>query len=232
MAKSQYDALRPRMRHNLRVLYRKASPADIREGLAWYPTAVAGCLTWSRGFGVDARTIACIIAAISPQCDWTLNLRIAFELLSGQTLVSGGALRANVFKARQILVDRAIQLTPYFVDGPKVRAFAANLSGDSAAVTIDAHAVQAALNEPLWRKSLHATQYRAIADTFTDIALEVHHRPCDFQAIIWCAWKRRHTTKDKQRMLRERRTVGGPHGTPGIANDANTITVRPARKGK
>lgn len=207
MAKSQYDALRPRMRRNLRALYRRASAADIREGLAWYPTVVVGCMTWSKGFGVDARTIACIIAAISPQCDWTTNLRIAFELLSGQTIVSGGALRTNVFKARRILVDRAIALAPYFVDGPKVRAFASNLSGDASAVTIDTHAVQAALNEPLWRKSIARRQYDVFAAVYADVAKEFNHRPCDFQAIVWCAWKRRHTTSDKKRMLAQRRTA-------------------------
>lgn len=198
---SRYDTLRPRMARNLRALYRRATPADLREGLAWYPTAVAGCVTWSRGFGVDARTIACTIAAISPQCDWTTNLRIAFELLSGQTLVSGGALRMNVFKARQLLIDRAVSLNPYFKDGPKVRAFAANLCGDSTRVTVDAHAVQAALNDPLWRKSLHANQYAILADVYSAVARSFNLRPCDFQAIVWCTWKRRHSTANKKKLI-------------------------------
>jgi hypothetical protein len=203
--KSQYYPLRARMRRNLRKLYARCTPEDKREGLAWYPTAVAGCLTWSKGLGVDARTIACTIAAISPQCDWTTNLRIAFELLSGQTTVSGGAIRTNVWKARQILVDRALSLSPYFKNGPKITAFAANLAGDASRVTIDVHAVQAALNNPLYSKPVNPAGYSVIADIYREVAAESGIRPCDFQAIIWCHWKRVHPTSRKKSLLAARK---------------------------
>lgn len=198
------------MRRNLRKLIRRATDADMREGLAWYPTASAGCIAWSQQTGIDARTIACVIAAISPQCDWTSNLRIAFEVLAGQPLVTGGALRANVTKARRVLADRATTLDGYFKGGPKVKAFAANLQGLSNHVTVDTHAVQAALNKPLWRKTFHDNAYAIVADVYRDVAREFDMRPCDFQAVIWCAWKRRHTTSDKKRkrMLARERANG------------------------
>lgn len=205
MARSIYSRNAWRYKRNLRALYARATDADKREGLAWYPTAHAGCLAWSTAFGVAPETIACIIAAISPQCDWTTNLRIAFELLSGQVVVSGGALRANVMKARAILDARATSIDGYFKDAPKVRAFSKNLGGWDAWVTVDSHAVQAAVNDPLWRKSLHPNAYRIFANIYADVARERGLRPCDFQAVIWCAWKRRHTTLDKQRMLARER---------------------------
>lgn len=191
-------------RSNLRRHYARATPADIAEGLAWYPTAVAGSAKWAEWFGVNERTVACVIAAISPQCDWTSNLRIAFEVLSGQTLVTGGALRSNVAKARRILADKATSLDSYFKSGPKVTAFARNLSGDSDAVTIDTHAIQAALNDPTVYKGLHASAYEVIAGCYRDVARELGVKPCDFQAIIWCAWKRRYPRHKKNSIRRAR----------------------------
>lgn len=190
-----------RYRRNLRKLYARATDGDKREGLTWYPSASAGCAAWAKTFDVDARTVACVIAAISPQCDWTSNLRIAFELLSGQTTVTGGALRANVLKARAVLTDRALSLDGYFKEGPKVRAFALNLQGNPWPITIDTHAVQALMNDSVYRKSFHPAAYAIFADCYRDVALALDVRPCDFQAIIWCAWKRRHTTSDKKRLL-------------------------------
>lgn len=190
-----------RYRRNLRKLYARASAEDIREGLAWYPAGVAGCHAWANTFGVDARTVACVIAAVSPQCDWTSNLRIAFELLSGQTVVTGGALRANVLKARAVLTDRATSLSGYFKGGPKVNAFAMNLQGNPWPITIDTHAVQALMNDPLFNRSFHPPAYAVFADCFRDVALEFDIRPCDFQAILWCAWKRRHSTSAKKSMI-------------------------------
>jgi len=196
-----------RYARNLRKLFASASDADKREGMAWYPNAESGARVWAERADIDARTVASVIAAISPQCDWTSNLRIAFEVIAGQALVTGGALRANVDKARAIMRDRATSPDGYFKSAPKVSAFAQNLMGNGARVTVDSHAVQACLNNPLWRKSLHAQAYNVFADVYADVAREVNLRPCDFQAVIWCAWKRRHTTADKQRMLRERRTA-------------------------
>jgi hypothetical protein len=207
MATSVYRRNAWRYKRNLLKLYARATDADKREGLAWYPTATNGARVWSATFDVDARTVASVIAAISPQCDWTSNLRIALELLSGQTLVTGGALPCNVRTARRILSDRALAPDAYFKSAPKVCAFAQNLSGNGARVTIDTHAVQAAVNDPLWRKSLHAPQYQVFADVYADVARELNIRPCDFQAVIWCTWKRIHPTTSKQRMLRERRTA-------------------------
>lgn len=194
-----------RYARNLRKLYAQATPADIMQGSTWYPVAMDGCHAWGERFNVEPETVACVIAAISPQCDWTSNLRIALEVLSGQALVTGGALRANVAKARAIYRDRATSLVGYFKDGPKVTAFSRNLLCDGAHVTIDAHAVQAAMNNPLWSKSLRTPQYRVFADVYSDVARELGIPVYQFQAIIWCTWKHKHTTSDKKRMLARRR---------------------------
>lgn len=189
-------------RRNLRALYRRASEADKRDGIAWYRTAESGCRMWANHFGLDVRTVACVIAAISPQCDWQENIRLAFDMLSDRP-VYGKALRVNLFKARRILVDRAIAMNPYFKAGPKVCAFAANLSGNGDAVTIDTHGIQAAMNHPTTTKSIHPSSYRVFAECYATVAREFGLRPCDFQATIWCVWKRRYSPARKRQIIRE-----------------------------
>jgi hypothetical protein len=210
MARSVYSRNAWRYARNLRKLFAAATDADKAQGLNWYPNAEAGARAWAERMQLDARTVAAVIAAISPQCDWTSNLKIALEVIAGQPRVTGGALRANVDKARRIHADRALDIVGYFKDAPKVSAFCQNLQGNGARVTIDTHAVQAAVNDPLWRKSLHSQAYRIFADVYASVAKEFGLRPCDFQAVIWCAWKAKFTTSDKKRMLaaqRARRTA-------------------------
>jgi len=206
--RSKFAPLAPSFRRNLRKLARTITDADKREGLAWYPLAVSGARKWSEGLGIDARTIACVIAAISPQCDWTSNLRIALEVLAGQTIVTGGALRRNVEIARRVLADGAVSLDGYFANGPKVSAFSRNLMGDSDAVTVDTHAVQAVLNNPTYARGVKPAQYPIVADAYRTVARELGYRPCDFQAVIWCAWKRRHTTVAKRAAIARAKRAG------------------------
>lgn len=207
MRESKHVAQLGRYRRNLRKLYRSATDADKREGLSWYPTAVVACEKWAQGFGVDSRTVACTIAAISPQCDWASNLRIAFELLSGQTTVTGGALRSNVDKARRILDDNATSVAAYFVSAPKVTAFSLNLMGRTDAVTIDTHAAQAAANDPTLFKGIPQNVYSLYASCYVDVAREFNVAPCDLQAIVWCSWKRRYPRAQKNKLVREKRAA-------------------------
>src|SRR5262245_188342 len=170
---------RARMRRNLRRLYYRVTESDRLAGLSWYPSAAAEAQTLADRHGYDHRTIAACIAAISPQCNWNDNLRIARELVSGAPKISGGALPGNVRIAKRALADRAIAIDPYFQSAPKVCAFARNLSGDGEPVTVDSHAVQAALNDPLFRKGLKVAPYRIVADVYQAIAREFGLRPCD-----------------------------------------------------
>jgi hypothetical protein len=196
-----------RYKRNLYKAFTRATPADIREGLAWYPTAVAGCLVWSKAFELPAETIACMIAAVSPRCDWTSNLRIVFELLSGQSIVTHGALPLNVRKARAIHQAKAVTVDNYYKLAPKVRAFAKNLQGQSWHVTIDRHAAQCAMNDATFTGGVTPAAYLVFADCYREVAYTLGYRPCDFQAILWCAWKRRYSRALKSQLTRKGRNA-------------------------
>jgi hypothetical protein len=190
------------MTYNLLECYERATAEDIAQGEVWYPSNVKGCKVWGKQFDVSPKTVACIIAALSPQANWNDNLRAALAVISGDlTTYRGGVLQRNVSIAQQILRDRATSLDGYFKDGPKVTAFARNLQGDASAVTVDAHAAEAALDSA-YAVRLRSNVYPVFASVYRDASRIMGHRPCDFQAIVWHVWKREHPPEAKRAVRR------------------------------
>lgn len=198
MSKCQYIARMPVMRHNLLSLYRQRVESDDTLGRAWYPTAHRIVLDWSDAYNQSIATVACVIAAISPQIDWERNLIAADDVLAGRAISVGGPLHLNVAKARKIAKDRSGQITPYFPYGPKVASFACNLAGDWSVVTVDGHAAQAAMNDVMFSRGLSWTPYAVFAQVYLDVARRLSLEPATFQAIIWHVWKRLHPRMTKQ----------------------------------
>lgn len=187
---------------NLSRLYSQATTEDIAHGLAWYPRAHRIVVEWSDTYGYSIATVACVIAAISPQTMWDRNLIIANDVLAGRPPSIGGAIRSNIVKAQRIRADRAGQIIPYFPFGPKVASFAANLAGDYSMVTVDTHGTQAAVNDVNATIHLTWTRYATFADAYQRAARSVKVVPADFQAVIWCVWKRIHPTSEKKQRRR------------------------------
>ncbi len=166
------------------------------------------------------KTVACVIAAISPQCEWTRNLVIADDLLAGREPSIGGALRSNLAKAKALrdetdtpngtldYLSASARMARVFKSGPKVTNFAQNIAGDTQAVTVDTHAIQAAMSDPLVTICLKAASYQLFAQAYQAAARQVGIAPCDFQAIIWHSWKRQYPTAWKIRNRAQWSAVG------------------------
>lgn len=204
----QFDGRRHRLRQNLIRLYAKASPADIAAGLSWYPDAHRIVCDWAEHFELPIACVASIVAAISPQCEWPRNLIIAEDVLRNQPQSVGGALHANVRKARRIFADRATDITAYFPYGPKVASFACNLAGDYSHATIDTHAMQAALNDVQARYTLKLQPYACFAECYERVARKAGLEPAHFQAILWHTWKRLHPRVSKIAARRQWEPIG------------------------
>jgi hypothetical protein len=185
---------------NLLTVYSQATAAEAAEGRQWYRSAYAQMLAWSKFYGPSVETVAAMTAAISPQCDWPTNLKIAEQLLMGIPTVGGGAIRRNVDIARRILIAEATDVRDYFADAPKVEAFAANLAGDFHRVTVDTHGGQAGLNDPQAVLYLSRPKFDIFADCYTTVAYEVGELPADFQAVCWVVWKRLYPAVAKRRL--------------------------------
>lgn len=204
----QFTARIPELTRNLARLYRARTDSDDTLGRAWYPTAHRIVLDWADTYGQSIATVACVIAAISPQIDWPRNLIAANDVLAERSLSVGGPLRSNVAKARRILADRAGQITPYMPYGPKVASFACNLAGDWNVVTVDTHCMQAALYDVQANYHLGWTPYAVFAECYRLTAVKVGLEPATFQAIIWHTWKRLHPRASKQQSRKQWHVIG------------------------
>lgn len=206
----QFESRRVELRDNLIRLYAESSDTARRQGMAWYPVAQHIVRTWAGRYNLSISAIACIIAALSPQCDWKRNLKGAYRLLDGG--IPTGFITRNVAKAQAIhrlAIDNGPEwnalneLYRLFPHGPKVNSFAHNLSGIDTVVTVDTHACQAALADVLSTVTLRWTPYRIFAECYAEAAAIVGHPASTFQAIIWCAWKEKYPRLVKREVRRQ-----------------------------
>lgn len=204
MAGSPLRAELPRMVSNLVTLYDShALRSDRLVGREWYPTAHQIVCEWAHTYERSIANVSCVIASISPQCDWPRNLIIADETLQGHNAPSiGGALPANLRKAQRVRDERLSTLIDVFPGGPKVNSFAANLAGDYSIVTVDAHALQAALDDVTSVRTLKWAAYAVVSAAYVQAAKRLQLQPAELQAIVWVTWKRLHPRADKNRIKR------------------------------
>lgn len=206
--KSRFHPRITEMSRNLRHLYkRETSPADVALGSAWYDSAHIIMREWSSTYGYSIATCAAVTAALSPQCDWNRNLIIADDILANRQ-PSIGAIRANVAKAEALRDARESDTRTVFKSGPKVYNFSRNIAGDYSAVTVDTHALQAALCDVEIVLGLKETAYDAFAQAYIRAAESLRLEPAIFQAIIWHTWKRMYPPAAKRNVRRQWDAVG------------------------
>jgi hypothetical protein len=197
-----------RMVRNLVNMYRQTSTEyDRTLGAQWYPLAHRIVCEWADTYGFSIATTACVIAAVSPQVPWERNLIIADDILAGRA-PSIGALKSNVRKAEHVRDNRLSNLLATFPGGPKVNHFAVNLAGNYSRVTVDAHALQAALQDVLCIRTLKWSAYAVVADAYETAARKLQLDPATLQAIIWVTWKRLHPTAAKRAVRRQWDVIG------------------------
>jgi len=204
----QFLSRRDELVRNLGTVYAQTTTADIEDGRMWYPTARKIVTEWSTHYGIPQATVACVVAAVSPKCAWERNLVIADDILTDRAISIGGALRANVVKARRILQDQATSTLGYFPYGPKVYNFALALQGSDGVVVVDTHGIQAALNNPKATVRLKWTSYHVFSEAYRQAASFAHRPSADFQAIVWHVWKRLYPRMAKYHLRKQWEPIG------------------------
>jgi len=206
--KSRFHARITEMARNLRYLYKhETTTADVALGSIWYDNAHTIMREWSATYGYSIATCAAVTAALSPQCEWPRNLVIADDILAGRT-PSIGAIRANVTKAEALRNARESDTRTVFKSGPKVYNFSRNIAGDYSAVTVDTHALQAALCDVEVTIALKQSSYDCFAAAYYDAAKSLRLEPAVFQAIIWHTWKRMYPRTIKIQRRRQWHVIG------------------------
>lgn len=179
---------------NVIAVYRHAELRHIAAGLQWYPDANALARRLSPG---DTARGAGVIAALSPQTSWQINMRLAVRAFDEG--FASGHTGVNETKANRILNGESPEdvlgwNNPKATSGHKVRNFYRNILNPLGnEVTIDRHAFDIAIGEPLGQgKRLQLNRkggYDLLADIYREAAHSVGILPSQIQAITWTAWR-------------------------------------------
>lgn len=185
--------------------FRRANSDDIIAGVEWYQKAHLLAEELAFEYGHTLEQASAVIAALSPQLSWGMNVKVAREVFAAGT--SGGVLKANLAKAQRILEGEEIRSVLGRDDvaksGFKVRAFhrcILTAGRDEYAVCVDRHAHALAVGTRD-TPSLTAKRYREVAHAFRQATKILNAEepqdlrpiltPSAVQATVWITWRRR-----------------------------------------
>lgn len=174
--------------------FRAADPDAFVTGYTWYAHAYETAEKIGQQTGLDARTVAGVIAALSPQNGWEKNI-------TGAQAACHARSAAGLHTSRQTEKADAILAGADPLDvlnGPKERAFFGNIADpdDDAPVTIDRHAHDIAVgrrfgDEDRGLSSMY--RYANLALAYRRAARVLGIAPNVVQAVTWQAWTGRTT---------------------------------------
>ena len=161
--------------------YKRATDAQLEDGHQWYPGEGAWVIEVAYAHGYSIDTVAAVAAHLSPRIDWDRCKTLTqIFLSSGETF---GLMKANVARA-QSAIDADAPLST--LKGNKTKAFAANLLGDTDAVTVDVWAIRTALGHTVRGDEISiAGVYNAIADAYRAAAVILGVSAPSVQAVCW-----------------------------------------------
>lgn len=176
-------------------MVRGASADQRSQGLAWYADALTVCQAIAAISGpgvapVSVETVAGVFAALSPRTHVKTNIAwCAAVIHAARTGQACPAVHTRTMRAQAWRIAQGERWQDV-LRGPKVRAFAANLTGDMSPVTVDVWMVRAILGDaaPADRR-IGAALYRECADVIARVARAVGEPPAVVQAIVWVAVK-------------------------------------------
>lgn len=174
---------------NIVDVYRSATPDQLVTGQQWYRTAhdMAGLMTDG-----DVRLGAGLLAALSPQTAWWLNVQLASDAY--ETGEPRGHLGDALSKATRILagIDPQSVLPMDRKTGHFYRLILDPT--DAEAVCIDRHAHDVAVGRAYGceERGLGAHgRYALIAHCYREAAIQLGVLPSTAQAVTWVVWRDR-----------------------------------------
>ena len=173
----------------IRSVFDQADSITYGSGFAWYDRAAEHVSALSRMHGITREHAAAVIAQLSPRTRWADNVAGAYAVCAGEP--TRGLIGDNVARALAALGSADPIGT---INGPKTRAFAANILGDWSRVTVDVWAARIALGKvqrvtgdtkTIERGMGRVGVYDAIERAYIIAAEHEHIEPAALQAITW-----------------------------------------------
>ncbi len=185
---------------NILGVYQACSPTEILNSKDWYGVARAWCKHRAQLYGLDVRTVAGVISALSPRNQWKRNLDDADLVLHavhhGHSVawIVSGSFRKSVEKAWDIAKYRKPELAE---TSPKTRAFLDCIDNPaSQAVTVDVWAMRVIDGDmDAKARSIGEKEYEVYAQAYRNASEEVRLIPMQVQAVTWVAVRTRKKAK-------------------------------------
>lgn len=163
--------------------YRRTTPAQARIGLGWYDEAARV----ASDIGPTPAVGAGVLATMSVRCQWSVT--VAWSAAIIRAALQGDecpewhttTMRAQAWRIANGEAPLDV------LNGPKVRAFYANIMGDEDAVTVDVWAIRAALGDPSHDGTVTPKQYGILAEIYRRAARACRVAPRTLQAAVWVA---------------------------------------------
>lgn len=173
-------------------VWRQATSQEREHGALWYADARDLAASLAQAHGKSLKTVAGIIAALSPSVSWERNIDYARELLA-----TGDVARYTGYsRQKQTAIDVYAGDDPdERLGGEKVRAFYRLIrdGGNEYDVCVDGHATNMLLGRLggiQAAPSLKPSQYAAARACFQAVADKVRRPAYEVQAVTWLAWRR------------------------------------------
>lgn len=188
---------------NILKVYRNATARDIESGIEWYARANSEARDIASRTGLPMKTIAGVMAALSPNNRWERNKLDAFNMclayVNGVDIDDFKVSTYNTMKEKawSILMDGLTSDDEILarLNGQKIRSFYSNIIGLDE-VTVDGHALNIArgyrvgLTEDA--TNIGVKLYRELQAAYVRAAKRAGVKPHEMQAITWTVWKRQH----------------------------------------
>jgi hypothetical protein len=167
-----------------------ATAKDLADGLAWYDRARRMAESMADESGLPVAHCAGVIAALSPRVQWAENVKSARRMIEaasrGEAEPRTNGTLSNRAKAWRIAKG---EHPDDVLSGPKVRAFYANIMGDTDAVTVDVWAARAAEGRD-WPHAPVRRRYRLLAESYRRAGKRHGMTGRDVQAAVWTVYRR------------------------------------------
>lgn len=193
---------------NIRRTFERSTALEITYGVRWYDIAQNEARDLSRRYGIPLETAALVIAALSPNNNWTRNISDAEKVVDAwyKARRLSEADRRKAYEAVRVCTYNRNKQTAFDIlngkrsslNGRKTASFARNILGCYEAVTVDVHAYSIANGVRLTAKTCGAIpkrQYEAVSEAYRRTASDIGIDAPQLQAITWNAWRRIHSIR-------------------------------------
>jgi len=191
---------------NILAAYADATPAERRDGFAWYPEALDFARALSEAYPISVEQAAAVIAALSPQKDWDGNKRWAAEVVEAWhagTILPRRGLTNSLTRATIALRGDLTDILR--TSGTlKVNRFYRSIIGERGVACVDRHAIRVAMGDFVSAPpALSDGTYLAVESAYLDAARELRKGSRHIQAVTWLVARReRGLTDDPNKFAR------------------------------